>query len=411
MVTVEPKYLIMVQPGDIGENHNKFYKMTPFPDGTFEAEWGAVGITGRTMRYNISAFEKKYNEKVRKGYVDRSSEHSVSTSLTIASSAKYADIKVSSIKMMIDNMLIWAKKVIKKNYTVSSNSISQEAVDEAQDIIDQLSRANKVYIFNNLLLTLFTVIPRRMVKVSDYLSKDTSEFDKIISREQSLLDTVSGQVVKVPCAAKAGKALNTDTKDTILDAYGIEIRECSADETALVKSRMDPDAQKKFVRCFHVINKETREKFDKYCKDEKVKKSEIKYYYHGSRNENYWNILIQGLKLHPNQRVQRAGTMFGYGLYFAPKATKSMGYTSLHGTYWAHGNSNNAMLMVYKVAMHKPFNLSQYSQSVSTWNEADCKKAGYGSVFAHAGISLRNDEAIVYNENACTISYLIETKD
>ena len=29
--------------------------------------------------------------------------------------------------------------------------------------------------------------------------------------------------------------------------------------------------------------------------------------------------------------------MFGHGLYFAPRAKKSIGYTSLNGSYWSGG--------------------------------------------------------------------------
>ncbi len=35
---------------------------------------------------------------------------------------------------------------------------------------------------------------------------------------------------------------------------------------------------------------------------------------------------------------------------------------------------------------------------------------GYDCTFAHAGVSLRNDEIIVYSSERCTIAYIIELK-
>ena len=107
--------------------------------------------------------------------------------------------------------------------------------------------------------------------------------------------------------------------------------------------------------------------------------------------------------------------MFGYGLYFAPKARKSVGYTSLSGSYWANGSSSSALLLVYKVALGHSRDLYSYDQTVSQWTEADCRRAGYQSVYAHASKNpslhsgrLYNDECVVYTPDACTLSYIVE---
>ena len=62
-----PKYLVMVT----GEaNHNKYYRMSPKGDH-FEVEYGRVGAGFQCASYPISQWNKKYNEKIKKGYIDR----------------------------------------------------------------------------------------------------------------------------------------------------------------------------------------------------------------------------------------------------------------------------------------------------------------------------------------------------
>ena len=46
---VEEKYLIMV---DSLDNHNKFYRMIPLPNGNFRVEYGRVGANDQTREYD-----------------------------------------------------------------------------------------------------------------------------------------------------------------------------------------------------------------------------------------------------------------------------------------------------------------------------------------------------------------------
>ena len=58
--------LICVTPN----NNNKFYNMTDLGNGQFKVEYGRVGAAATTLTYPISDWNKKYNEKIKKGYVD-----------------------------------------------------------------------------------------------------------------------------------------------------------------------------------------------------------------------------------------------------------------------------------------------------------------------------------------------------
>ena len=51
--------------------HDKFYHMIENKDGaSFTASWGKIGSNGRTQIYGINEWDKKYREKINKGYKD-----------------------------------------------------------------------------------------------------------------------------------------------------------------------------------------------------------------------------------------------------------------------------------------------------------------------------------------------------
>ena len=101
--------------------------------------------------------------------------------------------------------------------------------------------------------------------------------------------------------------------------------------------------------------------------------------------------------------------MFGNGSYFAPLAQKSLGYTSRRGSYWASGNMDTGFLGVYKVATGKKYEVSCTDSSLN-WKVLQAKCPDAHCTWAKAGVQLRNDEVIVYQDCQSTIEYLIEMK-
>ena len=62
-------YLVKVDPE---YNNSKYYKMIPNGDN-FNVEYGRLGNTNfQTASYPISQWDKKYNEKIKKGYENKS---------------------------------------------------------------------------------------------------------------------------------------------------------------------------------------------------------------------------------------------------------------------------------------------------------------------------------------------------
>lgn len=404
------KYLQMVN-GAI--NSNKVYRMVENGDGTWTAFYGREGAALTKKVYGMSSWDKKYKEKLAKGYVDVTNIHSLAGTTV---DTGFAPIEEPSVREFFNEWIRRSDEVIKQNYSVTASEVNASAVKQAQEILGSLQYVSDTREFNQKLDFLFAIIPRKMSQVQAYHIRDAAdekEKDKILAREQALLDTIASRVsMHVDSAAPVKQG------ETILDHYGLDIRPCTASESAMVEKHLVLGPYGKFSRCWHAYNAEERKNFDAYCRANNISGHGIKMYYHGSRTENYFGITTKGLQINPAKKVVRSGAMFGHGLYFAPKAQKSMGYTSVRGAYWSnrgqHGcaTDNTAYLLIYKVAMGKTKHLNGYSSEVCNWHEAECRKAGFHSVFAHedGGQTLRNDEAIIYNEHACALAYIVEIK-
>lgn len=404
LTDIKPKLLIKV---DANANNNKIYKMTPHGD-SWTAEYGRIGSSSQTRTYPMSQWNSKYNEKVNKGYVDQTDLVKDLISTEKPKQSQYKEIENKVIAEIVERLQSMAHKAISENYTISSNKVTQAMVDEAQSILTSLLSIEDVSKFNDTLLKLFTVIPRKMSSVRDYIARDPDQFARIISREQDLLDIMKGQVVQKQAIeeVKDDKPVNDKT---ILEQLGLEFEECSAEDITTIRVALG-SCSDKFYKAWKVKNKKTQERFDKYAKENDIK--DVRLLFHGSRNENWWSIINSGLVLRPTNAVI-TGKMFGYGIYYAPKARKSLGYTSLSGSYWANGNSNSGFMALMDVAYGKPFDVYSFDRKYYSFDYAALQRAcpGANCLHAHEGSMLRNDEIIVYKEEQCTIKYLVELRN
>lgn len=393
---MQPIYLVKVEAG---LNANKYYKMIP-EGNSFRVEYGRVGSNPQTDSYDISRWDSQLRSKLKKGYVDQT--HLVAEVIEDKKQSKYAEIINSSISAIVKRLQQLAKQSIEDNYTISSNKVTKAMIDEAQNIINNISSSKSVEDFNKYLLDLFRVIPRKMKKVSDNLAVTKNDFSEILQNEQDLLDTMRGQVVQK-------STLDIDdgidnNKQTILDALGLEFSEITKEEEILIKKQLGSSAHK-FYKAWKVVNKKTQKVFDKFVKDNKINNRKL--LFHGSRSENFWSIINGGLVLRPNAII--TGKMFGTGIYFSPDADKSLGYTSLSGSRWSNGNQNSGFMGLYDVAYGNP--LDVYSFDNRYYNFTHSSLNGKNSLHAHGGTGmLRKDEIVIYKEEQSTIKYLVELK-
>lgn len=194
-----------------------------------------------------------------------------------------------------------------------------------------------------------------------------------------------------------------------MEENNLKIRPCTMDEIRHIKKYLGKESENKLKSAFYVKNEVTEAHFYDYCSKNQITEKDIHYLYHGSRNENWWNILIQGLSLRPKKSVVRTGAMFGHGLYFALRAKKSIDYSSLKGSYWSGGTSLTGFLAVYKVAYKKPFNVYKHTPEYKLFTKENVHRLGADAIFAskEQGM-LVNDEVVIYDNNQATIRYLIE---
>ena len=402
MESLNSLYLVKVEAD---ANNNKYYRMIP-NENVFDVQYGRIGVTGfQTAQYPISQWNKKFNEKIKKGYVDQT--RLVAETIIKPKKKEYIDIENKYIQMIVTRLQAMAKQAIADNYTISSNKVTQTMIDEAQLTLNSLLNAETVELFNKILIELFKIIPRKMGKVKDYLANSKNDFAKIIQDEQDLLDIMRGQVIQNSVDEEVIEDTYENPNQTILDVMGLRFEEITEDEKLLIKKNLGGISDK-FYQAWKVINIKTQNKFDKYVKENTI--HNCKLLWHGSRNENWWSIINTGLVLRPSAII--SGKMFGYGIYFAPSAQKSLGYTSLHGSYWAGGNSNSAFMSLYDVAYGKPLDVYSFDSKYYDFNYEQLQKYNTGAncLHAHAGSMLRNDEIIVYKEDQLTIKYLVELK-
>ena len=404
MIPIRPTYLIMVT----AENNNKYYNC--FPNGdTFRVEYGRVDSTKTETSYPIYKWESQIQSKLKKGYKDVTDlKTALVEEISKDGDKTYKQIENESVRRIIEKLQSIARDTVRKNYTIKASAVTQEMVDSAQKVIDELATTKYASItaFNTTLLKLFAIIPRKMDNVRNYLATSMADYDTIVRKEQDLLDTMRGQIY-VPSEHTEEEEKEEDkSAQTILDEMGIEMRECTADEIAEIKKCMNESAYH-FSRAWRVTHKESQKKFDNFVKANNIK--ETKLLFHGSRSENWYSILKTGLKIRPSNAVF-TGSMFGSGIYYAPKCQKSIGYTSLGGSYWANGNDKIAYMALFDTAYGKPYNVYSFDSKYYSMNYRNLP-TGCNCLHAHAGNGmLRNDEIVYYREDQSTIKYLIEIK-
>lgn len=405
---VRVKHLLKVE-GDA--NNNKYYDMYDTGDGKFIAFYGRVGADPQIEEYPISKWDSKYKEKLsaRKGYKDI-------THLRVETSSgqSFVDIADVSVANFVAELQRYANNLIQQTYLVTARTVTLAQIAEAQRVLDQLlmfindpgysKLVEDKYLteVNDVLIKLFTVIPRKMKNVKDHLihQKDETILRQIITDEQDNLDTMEGQVKAFQLQQQ-----NTANNVTLLDAMGLQISTVDNGIIPHIRNLLGENA-KQFHRAFRIVNVKTQERFDKHlatCKNKTVMEL-----WHGSRNQNWWSIMGSGLVLHPTSAVI-TGKMFGYGLYFADKARKSIGYTSLSGSYWARGGDSKAFLALFDVHVGNQWHVRRHSYEMNTltWDKLR-QKGDFDSLFAEGGYDLYNNEFIVYREPQATIKYLVE---
>jgi poly [ADP-ribose] polymerase len=390
--------LIMVSTN----NNNKFYEMQA-NGSNFNVKYGRVESTVQTASYPMHMWSTKYNEKIRKGYKDVTDFVTVEVTKVAKDNTPLENVKEKLVNDFLVLMKAYTDRLVSTTYSVKAEAVSQKQVDAAQKIIDELNKmddstmtgAKKV---NDKLVELYTVIPRRMGQVNDYLLPNI-KLNKTLVSEQDNLDAMAAQVSLIkPKTAKEKKA-ETKKSQTMLDKLGLTMAE------AKVYKEIDYLLKQSHGRKVHAIfevNKPAEDStFDGWVGKQKDKST--KHLIHGTRCTSVIPILEIGLKIRPTGgNFQFSGKAYGDGNYFSEHMQKSLGYT---------GSDPDKIILVYEVHTGNPFVYDGWFRGNSfPLNYSELQKRGFDSTFVKAGNGLLNSEIIAYNEQQNRIKYIIWLK-
>lgn len=396
----EDAYLTCIHPES---NNYKFYHLRP-NSMNIEATYGRIGSNrGEAFGtkdlqnpYDHYLYWIRYYEKLSKGYVDQSDIYLHSKPLKAETHPSSCGKKDSKHKksnkaslQLYRQLKAYAKHIV-ETALVDSN-VTAAQVKAAKAYLREMGRRKTVKGFNNQLMKLLQVSPRKERYINTLLAVSEKDFAGIIEREEDLIAAMEAVAGNGPVPVRL--------KDPF-ESMGIEVYIATEKQKEQVLSHLSDSLKGKVKTIYRVINKRHKVRFDKYLKNNNIWK--VKQLWHGSKNCNWFSIIENGLQLNPNAQI--TGKMFGQGIYFAPSSEKSWNYTSYHGTYWANGNEDVGFMGLYTTAYGHPHDVF----SAGGFTQRQLKELGKDCVHAHAGSALRNDEIIFYSEAAMVLNYIVE---
>lgn len=388
--TYSPVYMTCVSPGAdrYGYGNYKFYQMA-VEDGEIKVNYGRIGADEgemfgkRSTSYDdTTLYWIRYYEKLSKLYKDKSDIFYTPVRQKTQHKAEPSDSNTVRFELF-SKLARYADKAV--NNTLENVDITEGMIAESRRIYNRLCKQQSVDDFNDVLLELFAVSPRKVRSLYSLLAKTKFDFPAITDREESLILAMEGSVVH---------------NDKEPEKDEIEVYIANAKQTEKVLEMLDDNLRSKVKTVYRVINPKHKKRFDTYLKRHNIKS--VRELWHGSRNQNWLSIIKNGLQLNPNAVI--TGKMFGDGIYFAPLAKKSWGYTSYYGSYWAKGNDKTAFMGLYCTAYGKPLDVF----AAQRFTQRILSDSGRYCVHAHAGHYLCNDEIVFYSESAVLLNYIVE---
>lgn len=426
---IEHKKYICVEFGD--SNNNKFWQYTLYDDGTAKTEWGRVGghvssqivnhakalAKAREKTNTSNAPDKRYTEVKA---LDSSSSSNSSSSVKISSS-KLKEVAKKQIKYnnpIVAKFIEWltevnAHQILTQTggsitYNVSSGQfktpmgiVIPEQVSDARVILFDLAKMVKLRghdnsNFREKLNQYLRLIPHDvgMRKINPY---DILPDMSAVQKENDVLDGLE---------ASFNDITNVKNDDNPTDEPKIFDTELSIITDKKIIDRINEKYEKtkkgnhscshlKLKTVYSVSIKHTKDKFDKVSKII----GNVHQFYHGTNSQNLLSILKTGFKVTPPSTAYITGKMFGNGIYGAPCSSKALNYA--YG-YWNGTKNNRCFMFLVDFCCGKV-----YTPNGRGYGSYPVR--GYDSTWAKADISgVMNDEVIVYQDDRCNPTYLLE---
>lgn len=437
---VQAKILKLAELGAIKESYEEIAFLMKERKGIFKEKRQPVNnkIKAVVKYHSMDEWEAVYSKYIRMGAEVQETEKKVTKKVskkTGTADDAYKPLEDKEVQEFLDFLRSYQDEIKETAFTMSVTDVSDERMKEAEEILKKLIQAaedvkNKksgmsISMFNDYRHKLHMKIPRVIKNVRKDDVKKKSEFEEKVKEELAFYEFFKEQVEMARCE----KDVIYENKN-ILEAHQLQMSVLK-DEKEIERIKCLLGANRgQCSRIFKAVNERTEKYFENYCKKKNLtlENGGVKELFHGSGTENWWSIFSNGLYLKPEALgISICGKAFGHGIYFAPLAQKSMGYTSYLGSYWKGGNDNKAYLAIFKVATGEIYDIygegkgvpDNYAQLQEKHPGADCTWAF--SRAANSTSYLRNEEVIVYTDGSvnkegaeedkisqCTIEYLIE---
>ena len=412
------KMLIFV---DTVHNKNKYYQLE-LVGSTVQVEYGRVGANPQTRSYQGGPlmFNKKLNEKLKKGYAESEVDLEVVEENT-SSKGNILEIAMEQIKTdTISKLLI--HELVKQNiHNITSNTkikydiktgyfktalgvITRNGVIKAMDLLHKIEQIIEKDLTkdNAPFITLnehyFTLIPTKIKNLREFnnllgtTSKVASQLD-ICDALLNSLDIIEAEKTSIK---KANSSI--ETLEQVFEASVLHLtnkKEYKRLETYFTKSKNSRHGHSAYK--INNIFKVSLGKEEDEFRDDLSNQLEL---FHGTKVANLLSILKSGLLMPKYSPGSTTGYMYGQGLYFASQSTKSLNYCD--GMYWNSSSKTDKIYMfVADIAMG--------NYQVPTSSRSKKPDTGYDSYWAKPGHSgIQNDEMIVFNNNQIKLKYILE---
>lgn len=319
------------------------------------------------------------------------------------------------------------KLVLSNEVEVNTNGkvkvLSKDLINDYKNLISQLeieSKNNNLIAFNRILVKMNKIIKKKNT-LSNILLKDPNEMNNQILKEKELLEAYLEMSIddfdKLETKSIKDKIDSSVVLKKVSNITDIIIEDIDDnDKNQILKLLSFNNEEWRYIDAVKIINNNTQKLFDNEISKSKNKTTKL--LFHGSRVRNWMSIIKNGLKI--NNAGSNAGTLFDNGIYFADIADKSLGYVD-GGRWDRSSNIDIAYLAIYEVHTGKYAEYSDVKNinniKLHNWvpeNNFDSYWAKsrnfHPATQADGKYNLARDEYIIYDDNKCTIKYLVEIK-
>jgi poly [ADP-ribose] polymerase len=400
----EPEVRRKFQLTNLQGNNNKYYLVDIWTLSNdqifFRATYGRVGAAPQVDEKVTTPHwvERKIREKLAKGYQEVML-HRQEVVVTAPATAAPVDPKVQELVNLVYDE---AGKQIASFLAVDVGALSLQQIAQGRSLLVAAQRQYMAWRLTHWSRTFESLADT----VQSFYNAVPTQLSARIEREQVVLD-FCGQLAEhedrlkqLEAAVATAMARQRNPQVSLYDALGADVAPLPQNDRRYqdvcdyIKRTVVHSYKVRVRDVFSVTVPEERRAFEQNTQG----RSQVALLFHGTASQNVRHILRSGLIC---PRLPSNGRMFGDGIYFANKCTKSANYCSVSK------RDRPYMLFLADVAVGKPFVANEAMPSIQA------PPAGYDSVWGKAGHTgswgskLQYDEHIVYNSAQQTLRYLV----